>query len=180
LNIAEEEQTNGHKPIRRLHRSWGCGVRQALPQFLTVSVRTSETSIAVYPMTRRNVPEDSNLQQYRCENLCLCSPGSHSPSVLLSDALLSLLGHLRRSVWLKKTASVMKQQETQCSQNCQLRRHGFILCHLLSHLWRQCFQLPSSVLGRYLGVKCSCNARLLVVWTRRVCSELSSCRSSAC
>lgn len=120
-------------------------------------------------MTRRNVPEDSNLQQYLCENLCLCFPRSHCPSLSRSDALLSLLGHVRRSVWLKKAASVVKQQEIQCSQDCQLRRHGFIMCHLLSHFWRRCIQLPSSVLGCYLWremlVKCtfsSClNATLL-------------------
>jgi hypothetical protein len=47
----------------------------------------------------------------------------------------------------------MKQQETQCWQNCQLRRHGFILCHLLSHFWRSCIQFPSSVLGCYLWRK---------------------------
>jgi hypothetical protein len=33
------------------------------------ALRCFETSVAVYQSTQRNIPEDLNFQQYRCENL---------------------------------------------------------------------------------------------------------------
>jgi hypothetical protein len=32
-------------------------------------VSSFETSETIYPKTQRNIPEDMNLQQHRCENL---------------------------------------------------------------------------------------------------------------
>jgi hypothetical protein len=36
---------------------------------LKMVVRFSETSVTIRPMTQLLIPEDLNLQQYRCENL---------------------------------------------------------------------------------------------------------------
>jgi hypothetical protein len=33
------------------------------------ATQLSETSVVIYQSTRRNIPEDLNLQQHRCENL---------------------------------------------------------------------------------------------------------------